>query len=182
MPELIVPTAEWETAWRHAHSEWGPGLHEDGFGIEPDDDVESGEGFVAWLSRLTRESATSLPAPVGQVHCSYWWILDDQQVVGGIALRHELAVGREHLGHVGYGIRPSARGRGLATWALGRVLVEARRLGLARVLAVCAAGNAASAKTIERQGGVLEAVEARGPDTPMRYWITVSGDLRPGDH
>ncbi|WP_197686173.1 GNAT family N-acetyltransferase [Actinoplanes derwentensis] len=58
-------------------------------------------------------------------------------------------------GHVGYGIRPSARRRGLGGWALGRVLDEARGTGVDRVLAVCAVDNAASVKTIERCGGRL---------------------------
>jgi predicted acetyltransferase len=76
------------------------------------------------------------------------------------------------LGHIGYGIRPSGRRRGLATWALGRMLDQARRLGLARVLIVCEAGNLASAKTIERHGGVLEDVRDTGHGTVRRYWIT----------
>ena len=30
---LIAPTTRWHTAWLAAHREWGPGLHEDGFGL-----------------------------------------------------------------------------------------------------------------------------------------------------
>jgi predicted acetyltransferase len=43
-------------------------------------------------------------------------------VLGAIALRHELNDRLTQLGHIGYDIRPSARRRGLATWALGRML------------------------------------------------------------
>ena len=68
---------------------------------------------------------------------------------------------------------PRARRRGLATWALGQMLGEARALGLDRVLIVCEAGNVASAKTIERQGGVLEEVRATELGTVRRYWITL---------
>ena len=88
-------------------------------------------------------------------------------MLGGIALRHELS----DLGHIGYGIRPSARRRGLATWALGRMLGEARLLGLDRVLVICAVDNIASAKTIERHGGVLEDVRETELGTARRYWI-----------
>ena len=77
------------------------------------------------------------------------------------------------LGHIGYGIRPSARQRGLATWALGRMLDEARILGLDRVLIICEAGNIASAKTIERHGGVLEDIQDTGNGTVRRYWINI---------
>ncbi|WP_309234440.1 GNAT family N-acetyltransferase [Nocardia sp. XZ_19_385] len=80
-------------------------------------------------------------------------------------------------GPVGYGIRPSARRRGLATWALGRMLDEARVAGMDRVLIVCAADNAASAKTIERQGGMLEGIRDTEHGPARRYWVV----LRPPD-
>ena len=89
------------------------------------------------------------------MHCRYWWIVEDGRVLGAIALRHELNERLIQLGHIGYGIQPSARWRGLATWALGRMLDEARGLGLTRVLIVCEVSNLASAKTIEYHGGVL---------------------------
>ena len=92
------------------------------------------------------------------MHCTYRWIVEDGSVLDGIALRHEFNDYVRQFGHIGYGIRPSARRRGLATWALGRMLGEARCLGLDRVLIVCAADNAASAKTIEHQGGILEEI------------------------
>jgi predicted acetyltransferase len=74
-------------------------------------------------------------------------------------------------GHIGYGIRPSARRRGLATWAVGRMLDEARMLGLDRVLAVCAVDNFASVKTIERCGGVFEGIRDTKFGSARRYWI-----------
>ena len=74
-------------------------------------------------------------------------------------------------GPIGYGIRPSARRRGLATWAMGRMLDEARGLGLDRVLAVCAVDNVASVKTIERCGGVFEAIRDTEFGPSRRYRI-----------
>lgn len=44
MPQLIMPTAALESAWRAARAEWGPGVHEDGFGLQPNDDVDT----AAW--------------------------------------------------------------------------------------------------------------------------------------
>jgi predicted acetyltransferase len=74
-------------------------------------------------------------------------------------------------GHIGYGIRPSARRRGLASAALGRLLEEARAVGLDRALLVCAVDNLASAKTIERCGGVLESIRESRFGRVRRYWI-----------
>lgn len=128
MLELIPPTPVLHGAWREARQEWGPGMHEDGVGLQPSDDVDSPAGFAAWIDRLASEPRST---------CR--WIVESGRVLGGIALRHEVS----DLGQVGYGIRPSERGRGVATWALGQMLIEARRLGLDRLLVVCEADNAA---------------------------------------
>ncbi|WP_091557637.1 GNAT family N-acetyltransferase [Arthrobacter sp. ok362] len=77
------------------------------------------------------------------------------------------------LGHIGYGIRPSARGRGLATQALREMIALGRDRGPGRVLLVCFAGNHASVKTIERCGGVLESAVRTGSGEVLRYWIEV---------
>jgi hypothetical protein len=44
MPELITPTVRLHAAWIEAHDEWGPGVHEDGFGLHPSDEVDSPAG------------------------------------------------------------------------------------------------------------------------------------------
>jgi predicted acetyltransferase len=162
MPWLMAPTARLHNAFLQAHHEWGPGLHEDGFGLTLDDDVETPAGFAAWVSRLTRAED---PA-AGLSPATYRWIVEDDAILGGIALRHNL---NEALGQIGYGVRPSARRRGLATWALTEMLGEARTRGLRRVLVVCATENLASARTILRCGGVLEP----SPGPTQRYWITL---------
>ncbi|MFC8043671.1 GNAT family N-acetyltransferase [Nocardia sp. NPDC057353] len=163
MPELIAPTAALHAAWLAAHREWGPGTHEDGFGLRAGDEVTSAAGFAAWVRRLAAES--------GQ--CTYRWIVEDGQLLGAIALRHGTDGAVLRAGHIGYGVRPSARGRGVASWALARMLTVARERGMGRVLLVCADGNAASARTIERAGGVLESVRDTELGPARRYWIAL---------
>jgi predicted acetyltransferase len=158
-------------AWLEAHAEWGPGQHEDGFGLEPSDEVDSPTGFAAWLTRLTSQSDPAKTIDVGRHRCMYRWIAESDRVLGGIALRQGRDDYVRWAGHIGYGIRPSARGRGLAAWALGRMLDEARVLGLDRVLAVCAIENVASVKTIERCGGVFEGIRDTRFGPVRRYWI-----------
>ncbi|MBU2666855.1 GNAT family N-acetyltransferase [Actinoplanes bogorensis] len=172
MPELIAPTTRLHAAFLDCHREWGPGLHEDGFGLGPDDDVESPEGFAAWVAgRLRGSHPTGTPCPPGP-HATMRWIVEDGRIQGGIALRH---VFDNQLGHIGYGVRPSARRRGLAGWALGEMLTEARAaLGVDRVLIPCLAGNVASARTIEHNGGVLDTIWQTGHGPVRRYWITLS--------
>ncbi len=156
MVELIAPAVRLHGAWLEAHAEWGPGLHEDGFGLVPTDEVDSAGGFATWVARLAEERAT------------FRWIVEGDRVLGGIALRHEYDDYVRWAGHLGFGIRPSARRRGLATWAIGRMLDEA---GMDRVLVVCATDNLASARTIERAGGVFEEIGDTLHGPVRRYWI-----------
>ena len=157
--ELVQPSPELRDAWLEAHHEWGPGLHEDGFGIGPADDVESADGFRAWLERL-RHDPTSL-----------WWIVDAGTVLGGIALRCAEDERVPRLGHVGYGVRPSARGRGVGAWALREVLAFAEEHGWGSVTAVCHDDNAGSIATLERVGGIIVARDDSGAVRLRRYAI-----------
>lgn len=94
-------------------------------------------------------------------------------IVGRTSIRHELndfllRVG----GHIGYGVRPAHRRRGYATEILRQSLLIARDLGIDPVLVTCDEGNVASARTIERCGGVLEnVVPVDGAPAKRRYWI-----------
>ncbi|MFC7483496.1 GNAT family N-acetyltransferase [Luedemannella flava] len=170
MPELIAPTTDLHAAFLDCHREWGPGLHEDGFGVGPDDDVETPEGFATWVGRrLHLDHPVGTPCPP-EWHASCRWIVEDGRVLGGIALRHHFDAAR---GYIGYGVRPSARRRGLASWALGEMLAEARAaLGVDRVLLVCAPDNVASARTIERAGGVFDGIRVTELGPTRFYWAT----------
>lgn len=73
---------------------------------------------------LARRGSQPLQHPLDREH---------DQVLGAIALRHELTEPPRHAGgHIGYGIRASARRRGLATWAVGHSGTRALGPGAAR--------------------------------------------------
>ncbi|MGO4459534.1 GNAT family N-acetyltransferase [Streptomyces sp. M-16] len=174
MPELIAPTPRLRASWLSAQEEWGPDAHMDGAGLGREDDVDSPEGFAAWTRRLHGYGDRTAPIEQGRVHATYWWIADGDTYLGAIDLRHYLnGFLLDAGGHIGYGVRPSARGRGLAGWALREVLHEARVLGMDRVLLTCDPGNEASVRTIERGGGVLEDVRDTLVGPKRRYWITL---------
>ena len=172
MPALVVPTAQLHAEFLACRDDWGPGVHEDGFGIDAAYDLESADGFAAWVhDRVRLSHPPGTPCPPEQ-HASPRWIVEDGQVVGAIVLRH--LFDDEH-GHIGYGVCPSARRRGLASWALAQMLDEARAVVTdERVLIVCEAENVASARTIELNGGVLERIGNGTHGSVRRYWI----DLR----
>jgi predicted acetyltransferase len=172
MPELISPTIRLRESWLASRDEWGQGVHQDGAGLHAEDDVDTFEGFGAWVDRLLREADPAILLAAGRVHATNWWVTENDTYLGAISLRHSL---NEFLlragGHVGYGIRPSARGSGLAAWALRSVLPEARGLGLEKLLVTCSDDNLASARTIEKTGGVLEDVRDTELGRTRRYWI-----------
>ena len=155
-----------ETAARAAHAE----LEREGFpfllGWEPE------ETWAAYVERLRRRRRGEDLAP-GWVPSTFLAAVVDGELVGRTSIRHEL---NEYLaeigGHVGYAVRPPHRRRGYAGEILRQSLVLARAEGVERVLVTCDDDNLASARIIERLGGVLEDVRAT-PDGPpkRRYWI-----------
>ena len=155
-PHLVPPTAALLESWLQAREEFGPGVHLDGAGLREPDEVETPEG-TAWTARLRAAADPSVAPAPGWVRSTYRWIVADQTYLGTIDLRHDLNdFLLEAGGHIGYSVRPAARRRGLATWALAQTLHTALGLGLERVLLTCDPDNDASVRTIERNGGQLE--------------------------
>ncbi|MEV0456210.1 GNAT family N-acetyltransferase [Catellatospora methionotrophica] len=174
MAELVAPTVSLHRAWLDARDEWGRDVVQPGSGLHEAAGVDSPEVFATWVGRLLASADESVPVADDRVHATYWWIVEDGAVLGSISLRHRLndfllAAG----GHIGYSVRPSARKRGLATWAVGLVLAYARRMGLDRVLITCDDANTASARVIVGNGGVLEDVRETTLGPTRRYWITL---------
>lgn len=97
---------------------------------------------------------------------------DRQIVVGAVNIRHYQ---NEQLlldgGHIGDGVRPSERGKGIATQMISMALDECRTLGIFKVLMTCDKDNPASARTIIKNGGVLENEVMVDGVIEQRYWI-----------
>ena len=107
---------------------------------------------------------------------TYWGIVDDR-VVGRIGLRLELNDFLARVGgHIGYYVHPDCRRRGYATEMLRQTLATPEARAIGRLLLTCGEDNAASERTILRNGGVLEGLVDAGPDQPRkkRFWIDVT--------
>jgi len=173
--QLTRPDVRWHDAWLAAYATWPPGSHLDGSGLRDGDDVNSPDGFAAWVAKLLRCEDPAATPPPGRVHATNRWITEDTTCLGSIELRHAIdhPLLREAGGHIGYNVRPDHRGRGIAGWALGRTLDRARSMGMDRVLLTCSPENAASARIIEKAGGVLEEVRETALGPKRRYWIVL---------
>lgn len=144
------------------------------------------DAFVAGLNKRGGTIRLHDGSEVARLPDMIRWIIatdrPERPFVGSINLRwQEDASGRpitelpSHvLGHVGYTILPEHAGRGYASAALAAVLVEARRVGLPFLKITCDAGNAASRRIIEKNGGrFVESFAAPfyGPEERLMYRI-----------
>ena len=111
----------------------------------------------------------------GKVPDSVFFLLDVERniLLGAVNIRHYL---NDYLlqfgGHIGDGIRPSERRKGYATEMIRLALIECKKLGIDKVLMVCDKSNIGSAKSIMKNGGILENefVDEDG-EVNQRYWI-----------
>lgn len=95
-------------------------------------------------------------------------------MLGAINIRHDLSeLMLLKTGHIGYGIRPSMRGKGYGPTQLNLALIESKKLGLSKVLLVCDPNNLASKRTIIVCGGVFENEITYNEHQYQRYWITL---------
>lgn len=105
----------------------------------------------------------------------YFLVTPEDRLLGAIHLRHELNERLLHMGgHIGYGIRPSARGQGYATLMLELFLQQPQVRKIKKVLLTCDDGNIPSYKTIEACHGVLWDKVQEKRKIIRRYWITLT--------
>lgn len=115
--------------------------------------------------------------------CPAGWVPDTQyacvrnhdgRIVGMLDIRHELNEACLNLfGNIGYSVRASERRKGYATAMLAIAKDICRNMGMKRILVSCHKENTASARTIQKNGGILEneVVDHRNGEVLQRYWI-----------
>jgi len=145
-------------------------------------EINGSSGFIEfdsyneWLEKIAVQkneecSLTDTPAT------TYFMFREsDNKIIGSIQLRYHLT---EELlkdgGNIGYGIRPSERGRGYGTKQLSLILPKAKELGLSKIMISCSKDNRASAQVAIANGGILAGEgfdEDEGKITEI-YWINI---------
>ncbi|HWE30001.1 MAG TPA: GNAT family N-acetyltransferase, partial [Polyangia bacterium] len=95
--------------------------------------------FAAYVQLLAAQAHSAAP---GMMTNSVYWAIREREMVRRIAFRHAL---NEKLlregGHIGFIVRPSARGRGVAREMLRQLLATERARAIGRLLVTCDEGN-----------------------------------------
>lgn len=162
---LIPPTPALEASYRRYIAELGDAER---YPFPLDFDHTD---FPALLRRLDG-LARGIGVPEGFVPSSTFWLVDDGELVGVSNLRHTLNDRIRHCGgHIGLGIRPSCRGRGLGSTLMRLTIDQARARGIGELHIHCHKHNEASARMIIANGGPLhsEITEGEPPEVVQRF-------------
>lgn len=105
---------------------------------------------------------------------TYWLVDDTREIIGVTNIRHKLNDKLMQIGgHIGYGIRPIRRKQGNATELLKLALLKAKDMKISKALLTCNKENIGSAKTIIKNGGVLDSEDIIDGTMIQRYWIEI---------
>ncbi|RII08693.1 Acetyltransferase (GNAT) family protein [Streptomyces sp. YIM 130001] len=174
MPRLVAPDTRFRHSFVEAMGEFAAEGEFFGDTLRRElalygDDWHTPSGFARYVAAIGNESREEGVRPEGFVPATWYWYVDGPTFLGRIQIRHRLTpLLRDYGGHVGYGVRPTARRLGHARAMLREVLSYAQALGLDEVLLTCEVTNTGSRKVIEGCGGVLE--DVRG--SKARYWVS----------
>ncbi len=146
------------------------------------DKIYDGYTFEEALERCLNMESEKYAKSVGRCPGKTFLLIreNDNRIVGTINVRWNL--NKEMLqfgGHIGYGVRPTERRKGYNKINLYLGLMEAKKLGLEKVMLDCSVNNVGSDKTIKALGGVLERCEKDPWNGEMTnvYWIDVNDSL-----
>ena len=180
MPRLVRPAMAHMASFMEALRE---GYSRDSLRPETPETIAQIASSPAWFVGQLIDPPTTVVLPDGSLgervpETILWWVEGDD-FLGAVSVRHRLnAVLERWGGHVGYAVRPSARGRGHATQMLAGMLQHVRTaLPLERVMLTVNENNPASIAVIEKNGGVLQDVIPHpwvAGDKGRRYWIALA--------
>ncbi|GEL78636.1 GNAT family N-acetyltransferase [Tenuibacillus multivorans] len=167
--QLVKPTIALEEAFNDYINEW----KEYGEKLVPTVLRRPGDNFEVFIEKLLL-AERGIGIPEGWVaNSTYLLVNDNQRILGACHIRHELTETLLNIGgHVGYGVRPTERGKGYASEILRLALLKVKNMGVEQALITCNENNIASKKVILNNGGVegQSFVEEDG-NVVKRYWI-----------
>jgi predicted acetyltransferase len=144
-------------------------------------DAETARADFAAFARDLAAEARGEGLPPGVPAQTTYILLDAEgRALGELRFRAEPGATEDQMlasnGHIGYNVRPSARGQGYATRMLALALERACATGLARVMLPVKDDNLASVRVVERNGGQLErrVTDPESGDVMRVFWIELA--------
>ena len=132
----------------------------------------SGKMTLEAYLRYCVNLSNGVELPSGYVPQTTYWVSMNSELVGIVRMRHELTpMLRKQGGHIGYYIRPRARGKGYAAQALRLTLAELTKLNVAKALVTVYADNIPSNRTAQSCGGRLEQQRPFNDRLINYYWF-----------
>ena len=169
--QLIRPNVLWEAAHQEMIKDWeSTGEKLVPFIIKP---KYVGTDFAAYIKKMENYS-NGIDLGTMVAHSTFWLVNEARQILGVSNLRHDLPPKLlERVGHIGGGVAPSQRRKGYATKILALTLLEAKKMGIDKVVVNCDKENIYSAQTIIKNGGELWKETVVEGVTIQNYWITI---------
>lgn len=142
------------------------------------DKIYDGYTFEEALDRCLKMEDEEYAKSVGRCQSRTFLLIreNDNKIVGTINVRWNLNEAMLRFGgHIGYGIRPTERRKGYNKINLYLGMLEAKKVGLEKVMLDCDVNNLGSDKTLKALGGKLERTEVDPSDGILTnvYWFNV---------
>lgn len=142
------------------------------------DKIYDGYTFEEALDRCLKMEDEEYAKSVGRCQGRTFLLIreNDNKIVGTINVRWNLNEAMLRFGgHIGYGIRPTERRKGYNKINLYLGMLEAKKVGLEKVMLDCDVNNLGSDKTLKALGGKLERTEVDPSDGILTnvYWFNV---------
>lgn len=165
MPALVPPDPRYQSSFVAAVAEESDQVYRyQGSELE----LRNPGRFAGYVAALLAAADPDSPRPPGYVPDTTLWWVDADTYLGRVSIRHTLTDALRTVGgHIGYWIRPSARGHGHGRAAFRAALPVAAALGIDPALLTCDEDNLASRRIIEGAGGVLD----NQIGLKRRYWV-----------
>ena len=122
-----------------------------------------------WINKLKDdENGLNLEWGVSETYI----LVDNNKVIGMLNIRYNPSDEIINMyGNIGYGVRPSMRRRGIASYMLKEALIKCKERGLSEVILGCYKDNLGSSKTIVKNNGVLYREDEMNGKTSGYYKI-----------
>ena len=148
---LVKPTLERKNEaleYRQEHYDFGEQVIN---GSELFDKIVS---YDEWLEKVVSNASAETVDPNWVLTDTFFAVrVSDNKIVGIVDLRYQLNDFLKDFGNCGYSVRPSERRKGYATEMLRQICLVAKKYGLKQLQLSVEKDNAASIKTIEKNGG-----------------------------